>query len=148
MNTWMLQRDYIISVSEQDKSLVWHFINTNSKTIMWTCKQCVMLSILTRAKLRGFLNPLSYPIHCHWSCYIVSLDISPLKGWHVNNHCVIVPSHGTDVNNSWFKFSFWRYRIYTSTWPYSNSRVLCCEAVQHKWCSSIWHGKCNLILQM
>ena len=72
----------IISVSEQEKSLVWYFINTNSKTIMWTCKQCVMLSIPTRAKLRGFLHPLSCPIHCHWSCYIVSLDIFPLKGWH------------------------------------------------------------------
>ena len=72
----------IISVSEQEKSLVWYFINTNSKTIMWTCKQCVLLSIPTRAKLRGFLHPLSCPIHCHWSCYIVSLDISPLKGRH------------------------------------------------------------------
>ena len=51
----------VISVSEQEKSLVWHFINTNSKTFMWTCEQCVMLSILTRATLRGFLYPLSCP---------------------------------------------------------------------------------------
>ena len=67
---------------------------------------------------------------------------------YVNNYCVILSSHGTDVKNSWLKFSFRRYRIYTSTWPYSNNRVLCCEAVQHKWCRYIWHGKCDLILQM
>ena len=31
----------------------------------------------------------------------LSLDISPLKGWHDEaNHCVIVSSHGTDVKNS------------------------------------------------
>ena len=33
-------------------------------------EQCEILSILIRAKLRGFLHTLSCPIHCHWSWYI------------------------------------------------------------------------------
>ena len=72
----------VISVSEHEKSLVWHFINTNSKTFMWTCKPWVMLSILTRATLRGFLHPLSCPstvtdhtISCYPSTHIIQWTI-------------------------------------------------------------------------
>ena len=77
----------VISVSEQEKSLVWHFINTNSKTFMWTCKHCVMLSILTKTTLKGFLHPLSCPstvtdhtISCYPSTHILqwtSISVPP-----------------------------------------------------------------------
>ena len=98
------------------------------------------------------LRPITHILHCS----------------DVDNHYVIVSSHGTDVlpllahntripgrniwmkpetsktptdiflcilsNNSWIKVSFWRYHVFTSTCQCSISRVLCCEAVQHKWC--------------
>ena len=224
----------IISAYEQEKSLVWHFINTNSKTFMWSCKVCrvvhsdkgkikripsptVMSHLLLLIMLYRATHPPELPVlikykelayqfllpafkeedsqiirlvfryfsrirthsnhltrisilsisQCirhlqiiwlvfryfsrnrtqsnHLTCLLIFLlwnngmtRLTPMPCTYyrycVNNHCVIVSSHGTDVKNSSFKFSFWKYRIYTSTWQYRKSSRLGCEAVQHKWC--------------